>query len=266
MRRRKDKKLKRMPYQDYKRLLQADSDVVALKALRSKSAALILCFLQEAFKTTDYSPTIAHEKLVNGLADFLEVEGVGREENLDELPLTSEEKAAKYLKDWVRDGYLSLFTDESGQDMYSLTPGIENGLDWVASLMQKRGFVGTESRFLDIFHKLRELVQNTSDDWEAKISELKQQKGAIDAKIRAIQLTKKVDVFEDYQIKDRFQQINIVARSLLRDFREVEGNFQEITRDIYKKQTGENHNKGSLLGFSLDALDELRATDQGKSF
>ena len=254
-----------MAYPDYKKLFNSDNS--SIKVLRARNAPLILCFLQESFKAKDYTPTIPNEKLVGLLADFLENWQIGEEEgDLVGLTLSVEEKAIKYIKDWVKEGYLSLYTDESGQDLHSLTPEIETVLDWVVSLMQKRSFVGTESRFLDIFHKLRELVQNTSEDWQAKIEKLEAEKIVIDEQIRNLQLYKTVQVFEDYQVKDRFQQVNIVARSLLRDFREVENNFQDITRDIYRKQTEQNQNKGSLLGFTLDALDELRMTDQGKSF
>ena len=254
-----------MTYTDYKKLFNSENP--SIKVLRARNAPLILCFLQKSFKAKDYTPTIANEKLVGLLADFLESWQIGEDEDdLAGFILSGEEKAIKFIKDWVKDGYLSLYTDDSGQDLHSLTPEIETVLDWVVSLMQKRSFVGTESRFLDIFHKLRELIQNTSEDWQAKIEKLEEEKIAIDEQIRTLQLTKTVQVFEDYQVKDRFQQVNIIARSLLRDFREVENNFQDITRKIYQKQTEQGQNKGSLLGFTLDALDELRMTDQGKSF
>ncbi len=255
-----------MPYPEYKKLFQTESNTIAIKILRARNTALILCFLQESFKAKNYSPTISSDILINQLVDFLENWGVSDEEDLATNTLNIEDKAAKYIKDWVKEGYLSLYSDDAGQDLHSLTPDIESVLDWVATLMKKRNFIGMESRFLDIFYKLRELVQNTDDDWQAKITELEVQKSKIDEQIRNLQIHKKVEVFEDYQIKDRFQQINLVARSLLRDFREVEGNFQEITRKIYQKQTEQNQSKGNLLGFSLDALDELRATPQGKTF
>ncbi|WP_020594771.1 hypothetical protein [Spirosoma panaciterrae] len=40
--------------------------------MRSRNPTLILCFLQEAFKAEQYSPTLSHERLAGHLADFLE--------------------------------------------------------------------------------------------------------------------------------------------------------------------------------------------------
>jgi len=57
-----------------------------------------------------------------------------------------------------------------------------------------------------------------------------------------------------------------VARELLSDFKEVEHNFKDITLQIYKKQTQVDVNKGQILGYALDATDELKDSDQGKSF
>ncbi len=253
-----------MNYIQYQNLLNT---AIPLKLLRTKRASLILCFLQAAFKSTDYITTLSNEKLIGNLADFLEDEQIGEEEgDLKGLMMSYEDKATKYIKDWVREGYLSLYTDDQGQDLHSLTPEMENVLEWIATLLQKRSFIGTESRFLDIFTKLRELVQNTSEDWQSKVDDLENEKLKIDEQIRQLQITQKVQAFEDYQIISRFNDVNTVARSLMRDFREVENNFLDLSKQVYQKQSEQVFTKGDLLGFALDALDELRLTDQGRSF
>lgn len=253
-----------MDYIKYQNLLNTSTH---LKLLRANNAPLILCFLQMMFKTKDYTTTISNEKLVGSLADFLEDERIGDEEgDLNSFTVSYEEKSTKYLKNWVRDGYLSLYTDDQGQDLHSLTPEMESVLEWVSSLFQKQSFIGTESRFLDIFHKLRELVKNTSEDWQTKVEELKKEKEKIEEQIRQLQITQTVQTFEDYQIISRFNDVNTVARSLMRDFREVENNFTDLSQQVYQKQIEQISNKGDLLGFTLDALDELRLTPQGRSF
>ena len=115
-------------------------------------------------------------------------------------------------------------------------------------------------------NKLRELVQNAADDWQAKVAELEKQRAALDAQIRELKLTKTVRTYEDYEIEERYQTVSGVARGLLRDFREVESNFRDITQRIYQQQAEAGHSKGGLLGLALDALDELRLTAQGRSF
>lgn len=256
-----------MSFLKYQSFFNADKTPVPVKVLRARNVPFILSFLQENFKDRDYSPAISNEILVSKLTDFLNTWNIGEEDgDISGFGLSYEEKAAKYIKDWVKEGYLSLYTDDQGQDLHSLTPEMESVLDWVDSLMKKKSFVGTESRFLDILHKLQELVQNTSDDWEAKVQELEDKKLEIDDQIRQLKIDKTIQTFEDYQIKSRFHDVNVVARSLMRDFREVETNFQDITRNIYQKQVEQNQTKGGLLGFALDALDELKITDQGRSF
>ena len=257
-----------MLYPRYRALFAADLAPVSVRVLRGRSAPLVLCFLQESFKTSGYAPVLAGTVLVGLLADFLEKWEPDTDDagNLNALGTPAEERAARLLKDWVREGYLTLYTDEQGHDQHTLTPELETVLDWVQSLLQKPAFVGTESRFLDIVHKLRELVQNSADDWQVKVAELEKQRSALEAQIRELKLTRTVATYEDYQIESRFQEVSGVARGLLRDFREVEANFRDITQRIYQQQTSADHTKGGLLGLALDALDELRHTAQGRSF
>ena len=53
---------------------------------------------------------------------------------------------------------------------------------------------------------------------------------------------------------------------MLSDFREVEENFKTITRQIYQKHTDPTLTKGNILSFAFDALDDLKESEQGKSF
>lgn len=256
-----------MSYQLYRSLFHPERTPVAIRVLRSHNAPLVLCFLQESFKSSSYAPVLASDKLTGRLADFLETWGHEEDEgDLSQLGTSTEERAVKLVKDWVRAGYLTLYTDERGTDQHTLTPELESVLDWVATLLNKPSFVGTESRFLSIVHQLRELVQNSTDDWQAKVAELEQQRAALDQQIRELKLTKSVQTYEDYQIESRYQDVSGVARSLLRDFREVEANFRDITQRIYQQQSEATQTKGSLLSLALDALDELRLTPQGRSF
>ena len=257
-----------MLYPRYRTLFSPDRPAAPMRLLRSRNAPLVLCFLQESFKTGNYAPVVSGDKLTDLLANFLETWQTGDDEgDLPTLGLPYEDQAAQLLKKWVRDGYLTLYADEHGADQHTLTPELESVLDWVHSLLDKAAFVGTESRFLDIMHKLRELVQNSADDWRTKVAELEKQRSDLDKQIRELKLTKTVaTVYDDVQITERYQNVSGLARSLLRDFREVESNFRAITQQIYQQQSAAGHTKGSLLSLALDALDALRDTAQGRSF
>ncbi|RYF74307.1 MAG: DUF3375 family protein [Comamonadaceae bacterium] len=84
-------------------------------------------------------------------------------------------------------------------------------------------------------HKLRELVQNADTDWRAKLADLEKQRSDLDKQIRELKLTKTVATYDDVQIAERYQNVNGLARGLLRDFREVESNFRAITQQIYQQ-------------------------------
>lgn len=127
-----------MPYPLYRNLFSADRAPAAIRVLRSREAPLVLCFLQENFKASNYAPALATDKLVGQLADFLEtwdVSGGDDEGDLTALGLSFTERAAKLVKEWVRKSYLTLYTDEQGTDQHTLTPELEGVLDWVQSLL-----------------------------------------------------------------------------------------------------------------------------------
>ena len=138
----------------------------AIRVLRARNAPLILCFLHQSFKGQDYAPVSSGTRLTGQLIDFLETWDVGDDEGESSaLGQPAEAKAARLIKEWVDQRYLTLYLDERGDDQHTLTPELESALTWVAAQLEKPAFVGTESRLLDIRQKLRELVQNTDDDW-----------------------------------------------------------------------------------------------------
>jgi hypothetical protein len=110
------------------------------------------------------------------------------------------------------------------------------------------------------------LIEKSSGDPGKRIEELEEKKSRIEAEIREIQRTGRAEIFSDTQIKERFFEINRLGRELISDFKEVEQNFREITRGIYERQTQKDMSKGAILGYTLDATDALKESDQGKSF
>lgn len=56
-----------------------------------------------------------------------------------------------------------------------------------------------------------------------------------------------------------------MAKELLSDFKEVDDNFKEIIKQIYKCQT-DNEGKKNILNYIFDAYAELKDSQQGKSF
>ena len=250
-----------MRYEDLDLLIEQSQPI---KILRARTAPLLISFLYAEFKSRNRI-TIPSYELTSRLADYLE--------RLQDRDALANEKgdvltiARKFIEQWCSEEYryLTRYPDENGEPMHELTPSVEKVFQWLESL-QKREFVGTESRFKDIYRRLQELIDNTSDDPKRKIEELEAKKREINEQIARIKKTGKMETYNDTQIKERFYEISKTARELTADFKEVEQNFKDITLNIYKKQTQRDLHKGDILGYALDATEELKASDQGKSF
>ncbi|MGO4289520.1 DUF3375 domain-containing protein [Chitinophaga sp. RAB17] len=251
----------------YDQLCNLYAQSVTLKILRARSAPMMLSFFHYTFKEKNQT-TISNVELVTRLSDYLGVTGYQTTD--DEIDATSllendDVKARKYIDQWSNKGFLRKYPDDDGLDIHELSSDMEKVMHWVSTL-QKREFVGTESRFKDIFSKLKELIDQSNKDPEQRIQELEKKKYEIEQEIKAITITGKVQVFDDTQIKERFYDVNRMSRELLSDFKEVEQNFEQITQEIYRKQSERDIAKGALLAYTLDSFEALRQKDQGKSF
>ncbi|MEM0991880.1 MAG: DUF3375 domain-containing protein [Bacteroidota bacterium] len=250
-----------MQHEEIKRLIANSSTV---KLLRAKRAPLIITFLYKAFKARNQIVIPAYE-LMNQLAEFLE--NLDDRDILDLQDSDTLKLARHYVDVWCSEDnrYLRRYPDEQGEPMTELTTNTEKAFQWIESL-QKREFVGTESRFLNIYRQLRDLIDNTAADPKTRIKELERRRKAINQEIKRIKKEGVVSTYNDTQIKERFFNITRTARELISDFKEVETNFKDISLNIYRQQTRQGMNKGQILGYALDATEELKTSDQGKSF
>ncbi|MEC5148223.1 DUF3375 domain-containing protein [Chitinophaga sp. 212800010-3] len=251
----------------YDQLCNLYAQSVTLKILRARSAPMMLSFFHYTFKEKNHT-TISNVELVTRLADYLDITGYrSADDEIDASSLldNNDEKARKYIDQWSNKGFLRKYPDDDGVDIHELSSDMEKVMHWVSTL-QKREFVGTESRFKDIFAKLKELIDQSNKDPRQRIQELERKKFEIEQEIKAISITGKVQVFDDTQIKERFYDVNRMSRELLSDFKEVEQNFERITQEIYRKQSERDIAKGALLAYTLDSFEALRQKDQGKSF
>jgi len=256
-----------MNYDQLKILIKNSPTV---KMLRSNNAALIISFLRNQFKETN-EQAIPNSILVLKLADYLDELNYQDEEDeidLSSLNLDSVDRARKYIELWTDEKYryLSNYTDESTKEVMNIPTKHTSKVFQIVELLKDRKLVGTESKFKDIFNKLKELIDNSIEDPVKKIEELEKRKDEIEDEIRTIKREQTVKTFENYQIKSRFDDVTKLTNELIGDFREVEENFKIIVRSIYEKQSDKSLSKGKLLQYTFDSLDELKETDQGKSF
>ncbi len=246
-----------MTHDDVKEHLETN---ITLRLLRSPNAPLILSFLYAQFKQKP-RVTIPQNELIDNLEMLLDT-------LRSHAPGSYKSSPRKYLSAWCSKHYEYLrkyYEAGSDEPVYELTPDAERALQWLEDL-KKSSFIGTESRFLQIFGLLNEIVDESTDDVEVRIGQLQRQKADLERRIAEIQESGEVERYNDTQIRERFYKASEEARRLLADFREVEGNFRDITRSVQEQRLLEDATKGDIVGYVLDADIALADSDQGRSF
>jgi hypothetical protein len=224
--------------------------------LRAKNAAFTLSFLHKVFKEANIT-TLTNTEIRSKLENFLDdIDYDEKDEELEGQSLFDDNvlKATQYIERWSSVGYLRKYPNDEGEDLHELTFDTVKIFNWI-EFLQKREFVGTNSRFRDIYFKLKEMIEQSNDDPATRIAELEKKKFEIEQEINLIKLGKNPSVFSDTDIKERFYEINRTARELLGDFSEVEQNFLQIRKDLQIKYAETDTAKGALLIYALNALD-----------
>jgi Protein of unknown function (DUF3375) len=238
-----------------------------LMLLRAKSAPFMLSFFFRVFRE-NHITSITNLELRNKLEGYMEdLEYLQNDEELDSNTLFDDFglKANQYIEKWSNVGFLRKYPNDLGEDLHELSSDTSKVMKWIEDL-EKREFVGTNSRFKDIFFKLKKLIELSTEDVEIRIQELEAKKYEIENEITLLKLGKRPSISDETEIKEEFFELNKMARELLSDFSEVEQNFEQIRKEIHKRYAEKDAVKGSLLLFALDALDEIENKDQGKSF
>lgn len=238
------------------------SPAADLMKLRNRETVII--FLINTYSNTQGA--VVSENIHSRLADYLEYAKLENDDESDIDVLDSyENKAKKYIQKWTNQGYLTNYQDDRGEIFYELSSHSSKVIDWLLSL-QKEEYIGTESKFKNIFSQLKELVEFTNENIEKRLELLESKKLEIEQQIQKIKTGEDLKVFENYEIIPRFNQLNQSAKELLSDFKEVEDNFKEITKTIYQKHSDTTQTKSDILEFTFESLDELKNSPQGKSF
>jgi hypothetical protein len=248
---------------DNSKLIDTLSNSPSVELLKTRNREFILLFLVEVFAQ---ETVVSSENIHYKLEGYLEEKGIEiDEENEIKFSDTYEDKAKKYIQKWANNGFLTNYQNESGEVFYELSSYSSKTIDWLTNL-KKEEYIGTESKFKTLFNQLKELVEFTSEDKEKRLQLLEDKKLEIEQQIQRLKMGEDVKVFEEYEIVPRFKDLNKIAKELLADFKEVDDNFKAIIKEIYQKQNDISLNKGSILQYTFDALDQLKESSQGKSF
>lgn len=246
----------RMAYGYISQLLKNHTSI---RLLRADNAPLIISFLFSAFKEEFANPEdggIMEKELTDRLADTLYV--------LNEADTIYPKSPSEYLTDWSNSGFLRKYPGSTDEYVYELTPASELVFKWMDSL-EKRAFIGTESRLKYLFERMQKLVGKTQLNASERLVRLETQKQALEQEIENIR-SGKLEMLDDRQIKEEYFLIEDTAKSLLADFREVEQNFRDLDRNFRRQIITTSQTKGEVLSELFEQQDFLAQTDQGKSF
>jgi hypothetical protein len=232
----------------------------AWKLLRAEHAPLIGSFLQRVFVAPNVR-TIPQADLAEALEDELySLRDKFGENNYPKPALDYLNEWASADKMWLRK-YYAQGTDEPHFD---LTPATEKAIAWLEALAE-RSFVGTESRLLTLFELLRQMSEGSETNPETRLADLHRRRDEIDLEITRVR-GGDLPILDDTAVKDRFQQFVQTARELLADFRQVEGNFRLLDRQVRERIALWDGRKGALLQEIMGERDAIADSDQGKSF
>jgi len=244
-----------MTYEKLKNLKQTDR---TLKLLSSDNFAFSLSFFYLTF-IKNAKISLQHSEILSHLDDYLF--------NLNEIYDNAYPREAKeYLDSFVseQNGYLRKYHDNEDEALYELTPYTQKALEFVESL-EKKEFVGSQSKFNIIFELLEELTFETSLNDEERIAKLELEKLKLDKEINAIKEKKDVR-FNSSRIKEHYMQIEEMVRKLKYDFSEIEYNFRALNATAMEKIALGNEAKGDVLNAIFEIEDSIRKSDQGESF
>jgi hypothetical protein len=245
-------------------------DVDSLTALRDRHAAwgllrydhapIAIGLLHRVFVAANVR-SVAQADLVEALEDDLHALRAVRGEQ------AAPRRALEYLVEWSSNerGWLRRFYPPgSDQPAFDLTPAAEQAMSWIVGLAD-RPFVGTESKLRSLFDLLEQMAVSTETNPEVRLADLERRRVAIDAEIEQVRQGN-VEVIDDRELKERFQQFVSLARELLADFRQVEHNFRSLDRRVREQIAGWAGAKGALVGEILGERDAIADSDEGQSF
>ena len=236
----------------------------ALRLMRGRLGSFVVGFFFKTFKKWGSSEA-SEEELIATLSEH--IEQVRELEDFDAPKRLPQD----YLDEWCDEEhrYMTKTYDEDREEyVFRLTRHSEKALSWLQDLlsMQQRGYATTESRFNRILVEMESLSQGVNADPEARIKDLSRKRDEIDEEILRIRETGEAPIFGEDVIRDQVYDLSDLVEHFLSDFRAIEEFFKDHAREISKLYAQGDASKGDIVEHVLDADEELRNCDQGKSY
>lgn len=257
-----------------KTLINNDS---GLNLLTKKNSPFIISFLYKIFKEEENKNGVEQKYFVQKLANYIDfndnyaIEDPDEKEinDSDTIELDLYDKALNLTKRWSATDthYIFRYYNEEHIEMVDLSTSVDRLFRYFEEIEDlKNMFVGTESKFLEIIDRIKELDHNTIKNPKARIDELQKKKLEIENEIKKIEESGNVETYSHLQVAERVDSLNKVAKTLLADFKQLKDNNHKIFSDLCKKQVETTENRGTILSHILEQTEALQKTPQGESF
>ncbi len=231
-----------------------------VRLMNADQAPYLLALFYRVFKEGKRIE-LEQEELLAALRDFQDdVEGDG----------VLVRPAEEYLAEWCGENcrFLRRFlANDSNTWMIQLQAETEEVLRFLEGVFSKQqGMISTGSRMQMIVESVKELVLYASGDVEAQKEQLRREQRRIEAKLAALDSSEEGELIEGNEVQERFHMIVSMLRDLTGDFRGVEQRFRDIVHGLRERERGASERTGDILGYVLDAEDELKKHPHGASF
>ncbi|MBK8437401.1 MAG: DUF3375 domain-containing protein [Austwickia sp.] len=247
---------------DFERLVALRQHSAAWRLMRADTAPMVLAILGRVFVAENHR-TVTESHLVAMVDEHLSGVNETAGEHGGAYPRTAKE----YVGAWAGPdvGLLRKFYPEGQTEAaYDATSDLERAYRWVTEL-EKRDFVGTESRLHTVVELLRQIVHGADTDPQARLDQLRHRRAELDVEIARAEAGDSPPLATP-ALLDRLQHVEGTARELLSDFREVEDNFRALDRGARELIAGWHGGKGELLDLLVGDRHAIAASDQGRSF
>lgn len=219
------------------------------KLLRAETSSFILAFLETLFAKKREVP-------MGDARAFLELEIKSmQQQGLWE----SETTAGSYINTWIKNGWLRSFNDQ-----LSMTSASDEALRAAKNLNQKNT-TSTASHLRIVQDAVRDLTIELNPDVSARIEALHHKKEAIQKEIDLLAIGY-TEALTEVQQRERIREVYSLASVLTGDFRKVEDDIRQMTRELKQQTILNDATKGSVLEEQLNREEALSATDSGSAF
>lgn len=209
---------------EYRRVQTAYSQPTLALISRPSSAAVVSIF-RTMFSTE--KPTVPtarmHDQVDSLLSDL-------RRADMPHIPSVNGRDAC--LK-WMKDGWLSRYLDEEGNEVYSLTSNALDGLKTVERLTKDRSVSLSSHLIAGLIRHLRDFSTSVSPDRDAYLADLQAERQRVQGEIDRVLDGGELSTLTDDEIIQGFSELRRYLEELPSDFSRVVESYREFeTRTI----------------------------------